>query len=155
VRPTAAGPSPASTGEAAPVRVRPMLTSHQIAAGKLLAETIIKAATAMINKRTRVSEDDDRWLMTKRQRDSVAAPLGRIVARRTPLPGMVDGDATDVADGVEAVMALVAYVVDQITAERPANPQYENLEQLEPADVSDFGQVGSTRSPFDPAYRTG
>ncbi|MFD9053278.1 hypothetical protein [Streptomyces zaomyceticus] len=146
------GPSPASTADPKPVRVRPMLTSHQVAAGKALADAMLMAATAFMNRRSRVAEDDDRWLMTRQQRESVAAPLGRIVARRSPLPGGVEGNETDVADGVEAVVALVAYVIDQMTAERPSAPVYAPPDVEEtPAPVG----PGAALSVFDPAYRVG
>lgn len=145
------GSSPASTAD--PVRVRPLLSSQQIAAGRQLAEAILMGATAMLNRKTRVAPDDDRWLMTAQERASVAAPLGRIVARRSPIPGGDGGDATDLADGVEAVVALVSYVIGQMTSERPAPvPTYV---APDPEETPEPAGPGAALSPFDPAYKVG
>ncbi|MFE7413145.1 hypothetical protein [Streptomyces laurentii] len=145
------GSSPESTGK--PVRVRPLLTAQQIAAGRALAESILMGATALMNRRTRVHGDDDRWLMTRQEREAVAAPLGRIVARRSPFPGGVEGgDATDLADGMEAVVALIGYVIGQMTAERPEAPVYVPAAPEEPPAPAG---PGAGLSPFDPAYKAG
>jgi hypothetical protein len=149
--PPMAGRSPASTAD--PVRVRPLLTTQQIVAGRALAESILMGATALLNRRTRVFPEDERWLMTKQERTAIAAPLGRIVARRSPIPSGGDGgDATDLADGVEAVVALVAYVIGQMTTERPDVPAYV---PPAPQETPEPAGPGAQLSPFDPAYKVG
>lgn len=108
----AAGSSPASTGKP----IRPLATRAQIEAAKRLTGAVLMAATGLINRRVAVHDADRRWLLSPGERDAIATPLARIIARRSPVS--VDGEsASDLADGVEAVTALIAYTIEQLQAD--------------------------------------
>jgi hypothetical protein len=148
--PMAAGSTPASTK--AP-RLRPLVTAQQIAAAKGIVTAALMGATALVNRRTKVHPEDDRWLMTEEELDAVGGPLARILARRTPIPG--DGeDASDIADLVEGVVGLIGYTMRQLFTERPAPPIYVPQHQEDEQPAAPAGP-GATSNPLDPAYRVG
>ena len=149
---TADGPSsPVSTRQ--PLAARALVTAEQVAAARAMVGAVLAGATAMLNRKTRQSESDDRWLMTRDQRETISAPLARILARRSPIPTGGES-ASDLADGIEAVVGIVGYAIEQMTAERPPAPVY--VEQ-HPADVEPIAPAGpgATANPLDPAFRPG
>lgn len=148
--PMAVGSTPASTKA---TRLRPLVTEQQILAAKGIVTAGLMGATALVNRRTKVHPEDDRWLMTEEELAAVGSPLARILARRTPIPG--DGeDASDIADLVEGVVGLIGYTMRQLFTERPAPPIYVPQRQEDEQPAAPAGP-GATLNPLDPAYRVG
>lgn len=147
------GSSLGSTAE--PLNLRPLATEAQVKTARTMVEAMLIGATTMVNRRMRQHTADDRWLMSKRERETIASPLARILARRSPVPGGGE-DVSDVADGVEAIVGVIAYCIGQMVAERTDQPMY-----IPPAPaVQDDAPPaatgpGATLSPLDPAYRVG
>jgi hypothetical protein len=138
----AVGSSPESTGKSL---LKPLVTAQQIAAGRAIMTAVLKSATTLVNRRTRATEEDGRWLMTKDELRDVGTPFARILARRTPLPS--GEQASDMADMVEGFVGLIAYAMRQMD-ERPAPPAPAQR-QDEPAAPAG---PGATSNPLDPAY---
>lgn len=136
--PTTDGPSPASTGKP----FRPLATRAQVEAAKRLMGAILMGATGLMNRRVAVHDGDRRWLMEPDDRDAIAAPLARIVARHSPVA--VDGEsASDLADGIEAVTALIGFVLEQVQADPGPAPVIlqataEPSPTTSPADANPF-----------------
>lgn len=147
----AVGQSPESTGKG--LGLKPLVTASQVKATGTLVEAMLMGATTLFNKRTRTHPQDDRWLMSRKEREAIAAPFARILARRSPVPTGGE-DASDIADGIEGVVGIIAYVLGQAMAERPetvtaAAVLNEHQDDEPPAAAG----PGAVASPFDPAYR--
>lgn len=124
----AAASSPGSTGKRARF-VSPLVTAKQVEAAQSLVGAMIQGATFLMNRRVAAGNPyDERWLITPKQRDDIAAPLARILARRSPLPTGSEGSASDLADGIEAFAAMIAYTMAQMETPAPPAPV-----QLHPA----------------------
>jgi hypothetical protein len=145
----AAGPSPVSTGSTA---LKPLVTASQMTAAKGIVQTVLMAATAIVNKKTRVMPEDDRWLMDREELDDIGTPFARILARKSPIPGSGE-EISDLGDLLEGVVGLLAYGMKQLLAERPSGSQYVPQHQGDepPAPAG----PGAVLSPLDPAYRVG
>lgn len=146
------GSSLGSTTE--PLKLRPLATAAQVKTAKTMVEAMLVGATTMVNRRMRRHPADDRWKMSTREREAIAGPLARILARRSPVPGGGE-DVSDIADGVEAIVGVIAYAIGQLITDPPEGPTYVPPVPVQndapPAPVG----PGATLSPLDPAYRVG
>jgi hypothetical protein len=141
------------------LQLKPLVTAEQIKGAQTLVGAILMGATTLFNRKLRHSQDDDKWLMSRQERDDIAAPLARIMARRSPIPGGGE-EVSDLADGVEAVVKILAFALDQMIPTpaaaaampvvQPAEVVREQAAQSEPLPPAG---PGATFSPLDPAYR--
>lgn len=98
--------SPGSTDEAVKARFRPIDPT----ARKLYAQAVEKGAliaSGLVN--TRMDPDGDAFVMRKAEREDVAAPASRLLARHVPLPGSALSEATDLSDLIELIVAVAGY----------------------------------------------
>lgn len=147
----AVDPSPASTGKKAG-GLKPLVTESQMNGAKALVQTVLMGATTIVNRRTRVDSDDQRWIMEPEELDDIGTPFARMLARRSPI-GADGEDMSDVGDLLEGVVGLIAYTMKQLLSDRPSprRVQVEADAQQHPAPAG----PGAMLSPLDPAYRVG
>ena len=149
----------ASTPKGKSLQLKPLVTAEQIKGAQTLVATILMGATTLFNRKMRRDQNDEKWLMSRQERDDIAAPLARIMARRSPIPSGGE-EVSDLADGVEAVVKLLAFALDQMIptpaapaampAVQPAAIAREQAAQSEPLPPAG---PGASFSPLDPAYR--
>lgn len=96
----------------------------------MLAGAFAAAAGGIVNWRLKADDQDTTWLMTQEEAEDIGQPVGRILARRAPLP-VGEGDTNDVIDGLGAALATVGYVMRCLMerADRKRGPQAPNLLQ--------------------------
>lgn len=92
-----------------------------------LCKALLAAASGIANMSLRQDEDDHTWLMQPDEVTGIGEPLGRIAARKVPLP-MGEGTASDLSDALEAGVVLAMYVTRSLgeRAERRRGPQALN-----------------------------
>ncbi|MDB4872786.1 MAG: hypothetical protein JWP34_4531 [Massilia sp.] len=90
--------------------VRPQLDASARKAFAATAAGVVEALGGLLNAKFSDPEDptDDVWIPTDQESDQIGQPLGRILARHTPLPGGEE-HATDVADGIAIAIGAVMY----------------------------------------------
>jgi hypothetical protein len=97
----------------APDPVRPKLDAGAADSFGKVAGGAFVAVGGLLNARLAADDDDDTWIPTEQERDQVGKPIGRIIARRAPLPGG-EQNATDIADGIAVAIGLVQYALRNI-----------------------------------------
>ena len=93
------------------------IVDPSVAAAASLFALVALLASTIVNKT--VGHGSGAYLMHQTEAEAIATPLGRIAARRAPIG---DGEATDIADGIQAGTATAAYAA-RATMEHFGNQQ--------------------------------
>lgn len=109
----------------------------RVETGTRVAGVLARAVGGLLNGRLARHADDETWRLDKQSEREIAEPIGRILARRVPLP---DGSSTmhaDLADGLEAGAAVFGYIMKSLQAAADASrlqqPQGRQQQQEQPA----------------------
>lgn len=122
---------------------RPALDKSAVKAFGEAGVGFVTAAGGLLNSSLKLNDDDDTWIPTEKEADQIGRPLGRIVARHTPLPGGEE-NATDVVDGIAIAIGLVMYGLRNIGKRARLRKKTPPPQEI-PADVLDFYATEETR----------